>query len=149
MPYRTKSVVRLFLKVRHGARKRVPNVQVDSVVVGLFGSGGSVVPQSALQPLVLTHKVDGAVTGVTPHGLIETERDFVDRAVLTGTRVAIADRLAGGVDRHIAADVNPAIVGIEQGPADGGFHTVDGAGGVQGAKVAIGPNNEVGCLAEQ
>src|ERR1700733_495764 len=112
MPYREKPDVRSFLKVRHRARKRVAHIQGNGVVVGLFGSGGRVVPQSPFQPLVLTHKVDSAVAGIPPDGLIETERDFVDRAVLAGTGVAVTYRLAVGVDHHIAVDPNPAVVAI-------------------------------------
>src|SRR5580704_14594922 len=100
------------LEIRHCTGQGVANIQVYGAVVGLLGSGRSVVPQSALQPLVLPREVDGAIAGVPPNGLIEPERDFIDRADLARSMVTVPfERRAVGIEYDVPADVNPTVVG--------------------------------------
>src|SRR5579863_487310 len=150
MPYRAKSVVWSFLKVRHGTRQCVTNIQVDGIVVSFLGRTECDEPGITIQPLVLPHPVDGAVAGILPDRLVESKRYFLDGAVLAvgGAGVPVADWLAGGIDRHIALDENPTVIGVEQGVFDGGLETIDGAAGMDGTERPVGPDNEIRRLAE-
>src|SRR5258707_3210499 len=69
------------LEVWHPSRQGVPDIHIDGVIVGPFGSPGSYVPGITHQIFILTHKVDGAIPRIPPHGLIESEGKFVYRAV--------------------------------------------------------------------
>src|SRR5665213_605760 len=138
------------LEVRHAARQSVPDIEVDGVVVRTLRSPSSYEPWTASQPFVLTHHVDGAIAGACPHGLVEAKRKFIDCTVLVvgGTGVTISDGLAGGVNGDIAANVISAVIRIEQGIFNSRLETVYSAIGLNSAKGAIGPNDQVRCLPE-
>src|SRR5581483_4175474 len=120
----------LLLDRRRRARKRVADVEINGVIVrGLRRAGGHV-PGITIQPFVLIHQVDGAVPGVLPNRVVQTQSDFLYAAVLAVGRagVAVADGLAVGVHGYVAADVNAAVVAVEHHlRAHVGFEALDEA----------------------
>src|ERR1700735_4942907 len=67
------------LKLRHAARQRVTDVEVDGVVVSCIRVIRSNVPRVPREIFVLADQIDGAEAWIRPNGLVETEGDFLDR----------------------------------------------------------------------
>src|SRR5437764_32079 len=65
------------LKVWHAARKRIPEVEVDRIIVGAFRRAHRHKPRNPAEPLILTHGVDGTVARIPPKSLVEAESDFI------------------------------------------------------------------------
>src|SRR5579871_673219 len=91
-------------EIRHRARQRVPNVEVDSVVVRRLATTltGHEIPGRTPQIFILPHHVDGAITRVSPHGSVESERTFLDGTVVAVRRTfeTVSDQRAAGIDSH-------------------------------------------------
>ena len=139
------------LEVGHCSRQGVPDIHIDGVIVGRLWSTRGHVPGITHQIFILTHEVDGAVPWIPPHGLIESEGKFVDRAILAvgGAGVAIPDFASVRVDGDIAANVNSAVVGVKQSVLNCRFKSVDGGIGAHRAEVAVSSNDKIRRLTKQ
>ena len=77
---------------------------------------------------------------------------LIERFWLLGEPVAIADSAGTvGVERGIAADVDSAVIAIQEKVilVHPGLKTVEGATGVDGTEGAVGSNNEIRRLSKQ
>src|SRR5579862_2952676 len=101
---------------RRAPRQRIAEVEKDRVQMRRFRRIRRHIPRVTLLPEVLTHEVDRAVLRIAPDRLVETEADFVERAVhaVGGTGIAITDQAAVGIARRVPSNEDVAPVCIQQ-----------------------------------
>src|SRR5690349_18403749 len=73
---------------RRCARQRVTQVEHQHVEMRVVGLSHGNEPGIAGQPGVLAHEVDGAILRIFPKGLVEAERDLLNRTVVAVRRAS-------------------------------------------------------------